>query len=192
MNQFLSAAQRHLESSAALPVVLQRVAGEAVPALADFCLIFLAKGKEIPCVASAHSTADGERLLRRLNRVYRITRKDPISTVAHVLRSGRPQLRSEIALEPNQPRAGVGVFTLHQRLGARSVLVVPIGTRPYVVGAVSLAYAHSQRQYSSHDVPVARRLGAMIAAFLRERAHPRRASIPLPVGRRSIRLRARV
>jgi GAF domain-containing protein len=193
MNQFFSHAERILTSAGSITTTLQRLARAAVPRLADFCLIFLVEDGGVRCVGSAHATDEGDRLLRRLNRVYKITRNDPVSTVAHVLRTGQPKLRSEIRSEAVAPLADLRVFTLHRRLGVRSALVVPIGASPDVLGAISLSQAESGRHYTSQDVPIARRLADLTAGFLRERdrtANARPHAVLLP--RRSIRLRARV
>ena len=148
MSQFLSDAERNIASAQNNTSALQRLARATVPHLADFCLIFRVRGNDVRCVASAHTTPEGQRLLRGLTRVYKITRNDPISTVAHVLRTGRPKLRTAIFNEPAAPVTDLRVFTLHQRLGARSALVVPIGSPPDVLGAISLSYANSGRQSS--------------------------------------------
>ena len=192
MNQFLSEAGRILASPTGATTALQRVARAAVPDAADFCLIFIARHNELACVACAHATPEGERLLRRLNRVYKVTRNDPLSTVAYVVRTGRAKLRSAIADEGAQPEIGLRVFTLHHRLGVRSALVVPIGDAPNVLGAVSLSFAASGRRYTTQHVRAARRLAGLVASFLRKRP-PRAEAATVHVGvRRPIRLRARV
>lgn len=192
MNRFLSDVERIVASSDNISTSLQRVARALIPDLADFCFVFLVKGRDVPCVASAHTTRDGERALRAMNRVYRVTLNDPVSTVAHVIRSGRPILRSQIKSEPHAPLADLRVFTLHQRLGARSALVVPIGHQPRVLGALSCAYAHSGRHYTTPDLARARRVASLIALLLRRRARTEATTTRLPiVPRRSIRLRAR-
>ena len=186
MNQFPSDAVRILASPGHPDASLRRLARAVVPSLADFCLIFLRDGPHVRCAASAHVSREGRDLLRRLNRVYRITTDDPVSTVALAIRLGRPQLRSGIASERHGTAPRPQVPTLHQRLGCRSALVVPVGAPPLVLGALSLCYSTSARRYAPHDVAAARRIAALIEAFLRERA----ASTP-PV-RRQVRLRARV
>jgi hypothetical protein len=193
MNQFLSDAKKHLASSRDIPTTLQRIARAAVPSIADFCLIFIANDATIPCVASAHCTDHGRRLLRTLNRTYKITRNDPSSTVAHVLRSGRPELRCDIDVEPQASATDGVALSLHRRLGTRSALVVPIGSRPDVMGALSLCFAHSGRRYAAEHVVPARNVAKLIAAFLRTRGGAARPPMHVPVfGRRSTRLRARI
>jgi sigma-B regulation protein RsbU (phosphoserine phosphatase) len=192
MNQFLSATARYLSSTDSVPVTLRRIARAAVPAMADCCLIFLAKDDALPCVASAHCTNDGRRLLRGLNRAYKITRSDPASTVAHVLRCGRPELRSDIVVEPHAASTDPHAFSLHRRLGARSALVVPIGTQRNRLGALSLCFTHSGRRYASEHLAAARQVADLIAAFIRKRSGDR-SPMHVPVfNRRPVRLRARI
>jgi len=153
-----------------------------VPRVADFCFVFRAHGSAIRCVACAHRSRDGQRLVRAFARAYHLTRNDPVSTVAHVIRTGRPKLRAEIRPEASVPLIDLRVFALHRALGARSALVVPIGAAPNVIGALSLAYSDSRRRYTWEDVAAARRLAATSAVFLQR---------PL-ASRRPLRLRARV
>jgi GAF domain-containing protein len=193
MNRLLANAERILSPAQNMGVALQRLAGAVVPRLADFCFIFLLAGNDVRCVATAHTTAQGQRLLRRLTRVYKIRRDDPVSTVAHVLRTGRPKLRTDIQSEAAAPLADLRVFTLHRRLGARSALVVPIGSAPHILGAISLSYAESGRHYTGQDLRIARRLAALTAAFLRKRTGATQAQPTLAaIQRRPLRHRARV
>jgi GAF domain len=190
--QFLSNAERSLMSAPNEVGALQRLARSVVPHLADFCFVFLAKGRDVRCVACAHATPQGQRLLRGLTCAYKITRTDPVSTVAHVLRTGRPKLHPQIRTEAEAPVAAHRVLTLHRRLGARSALVVPIGTAPDVVGAFSFSYAESGRRYTAQDLPRARRLADAVARFLHARSRPIQSASHTPnVARRPLRLRAR-
>jgi hypothetical protein len=171
---------------------LQRLARSVVPHHADFCFVFLAKGSDVRCVACAHATPQGERLLRGLTRAYKITVSDPVSTVAHVLRTGRPKIHSQIRTEAEAPVEAHRVLTLHRRLGACSALVVPIGTAPDVVGAFSFSYAESGRRYTANDLPRARRLADAVARFLYARSRPIQPVSDTPTAaRRLLRLRAR-
>src|SRR2546426_799462 len=105
---------------------IQEIARRAVPGLADFAVVFVVAGRSIVGIASAHMSPGGERLLRSLQRVYHISRDDLRSTVAQVVRTGRPALRRSIVQE-NHVRAPRGsVADLHRRLACRSALVLPI------------------------------------------------------------------
>ncbi|HXD19869.1 MAG TPA: hypothetical protein VN654_22795 [Vicinamibacterales bacterium] len=155
------------------PRTVQLIVRRAVPALADFAVVFVVTGRSITGIAAAHGTAAGEKLLRDLRRVYRVRTDDLRSTVAQVVRTGRPALRRSILHEgpPHAPRGSVA--DLHYRLACRSALVLPICVGGVVTGAVSLCYASSGRNYAPSDIPGGRRVARDI-----ERA----ALPPLPHG----------
>jgi GAF domain-containing protein len=141
---------------------IQEIARRSVPALADFAIVFMVAKRSIVGIASAHMSPAGDRLLRALRRVYRIPRDDLQSTVAHVVRTGRPSLRRSIQNDGQPVRRG-SVADLHQRLACRSALVLPIWIGSTVVGAVTLCYAGSGRSYAATDLAVARRVAREIA-----------------------------
>jgi GAF domain-containing protein len=167
MDQFRSASiLLHVDDDiAASGRVLRRLARSAIPALADFCLIYYAAGSRIVCVASAHATREGSRALHALARAYRVRRGDRGSTIAAAIRTARPVLRADIPLEP---RATVtdAVAALHRRLAPRSAIAAPIVAGNKVLGAVTLCYSRSGRTYVAADIPAARRLAARIARAL--------------------------
>jgi GAF domain-containing protein len=147
--------------------MLERVARHAVPRLADFCLIFLVEHGNLRCVAAAHVTREGERLLRTLSRIYRITRDDPVSTVARTVRTGRSQLRTEIAADQGRyGRELARVFDIHRRLAARSAAVVPVRAGREILGALTLSYSQSGRVYTPADLPLIERFGADIGSAI--------------------------
>src|SRR3989442_2140473 len=94
---------------------IQQIARRAVPGLADFAVVFVVAGRSIVAIASAHVSSGGERLLRSLRRAYHIRGDDLHSTVAEVVRTGRPALRRGI-LQENHARAPSGSLDyLHRR-----------------------------------------------------------------------------
>jgi len=141
---------------------IQEIARRAVPALADFAMVFMVAGRSIDGVASAHISPAGNRLLRALQRIYRIRRDDLRSTVAQVIRTGRPSLRKSIQ-DDRQPARRGSVADLHRRLACRSVLVLPIRIGHEVAGAVTLCYAGSGRTYARADLAGAQRVARAIA-----------------------------
>jgi GAF domain-containing protein len=152
-----------IASARAAGRAIDEIARRAVPALADFAMVFVVAGRSIVGIASAHVSPGGERLLRALRRVYRVRPEDLHSTVAQVVRTGRPSLRTDI-LNENHSRAPRGsVADLHRRLACRSALVLPIRVGETVTGAVSLCYAGSGRTYSASDLADARRVAREIA-----------------------------
>src|SRR5436190_9188304 len=122
---------------------VQQIASRAVPALADFAVVFVVAGRSIVGIASAHHSPGGEKLLRALRRVYHIRRDDLQSTVAQVVRTGRPSLRRSILHERTAAAPRGSVADLHHRLACRSALVLPIRVGRTVTGAVSLCSAQS-------------------------------------------------
>jgi GAF domain-containing protein len=179
----------------AATTVLKAVARSIVPSRADFCFIHLADGEHLRCVATAHATRAGQRIVSELGRVHRILRNDPESTVAQVVRSGRPQVRSDITLDAG-PHRIPRISNVHRQLGPRSALVVPVLLGSNIVGALTLGYADSDRRYGSHHLAGATRLAKRIAGCLtngyraarRARAFVRSAS----ASTRRVPLRARV
>jgi GAF domain-containing protein len=167
MNQFLSDAVRIADLPRDTCQYLERVARVAVPALADVCLVYLLDGEQLRCVASAHATRAGDRLLRALRKVYKVTRNDPESSVAQVVRRRRPSLRAEIRPEHQAPDPRVTglarVFDIHRQLAVRSALVVPIEGRSAVLGAMAFSYAQSGRRYKPADLPAAERVAHQVA-----------------------------
>jgi GAF domain-containing protein len=167
MNQFLSAEPDRAKLPRDPSTYLELVARATVPAFADFCLVYLLDGEQLRCVASAHATRAGDRLLRALNKVYKITRGDRDSTVAQVVRLRRPSLRGEIRPEYQTTDTRLselaGVFDIHRQLAVRSALVVPIEGRAGILGAVALSYAKSGRQYKPAHVPIAERVAHQLA-----------------------------
>ena len=141
---------------------VEEIARRAVPALADFAMVFMVAGRSIIGIASAHISPAGVRLVRALQRVYRIRRDDLQSTVAQVIRTGRPSLRKSIQYDGQPTRRG-SIADLHRRLACRSALVFPIRIGPTVAGAVTLCYAGSGRTYASGDLAGARRVAREIA-----------------------------
>jgi GAF domain-containing protein len=141
---------------------IQAIARRAVPALGDFAMVFMVAGRSINGIACAHISPAGNRILRALQRIYRIRRDDLRSTVAQVIRTGRPSLRRSIQ-DDEQPARPGSVADLHRRLACRSVLVLPIRVGHQVAGAVTLCYAGSGRTYARADLAGAQRVAREIA-----------------------------
>jgi len=142
---------------------MEQIVRRAVPALADFAVVFVVDGVSIVGIASAHVSPGGQRLLRALRRVYRVGRDDLQSTVAQVVRMGRPSLRRDIQHEDHSRAPRGSVADLHRRLACRSALVLPIRVGETVTGAVSLCYAGSGRTYSASDLVCARHIAREMA-----------------------------
>jgi GAF domain-containing protein len=162
---FLSETAPIAPSSADVARALQRLARSFVPALADFCLIHLVERHYVRCVAGAHATREGQRLVSTLARTgSRISRHDPISSVAHVVRHGRGQVRSDVILDPDLH--GSRRSDVVRRLAPRSAVVVPLVVRDQVLGALTLCYSASGRRYSTRHIAPAKRIARLVVARL--------------------------
>jgi GAF domain-containing protein len=143
---------------------IREIVSRSIPDLADFCVVFVVAGRRIVGVASAHANPDGNRVLRALQRTYRVRRADLQSTVAQVVRTGRPLIRRTILPESHpRPAPRGSVEDLHRRLACRSALVLPIRVGRNVFGAVSLCYAGSGRTYTKAAVQAGGRVAREIA-----------------------------
>jgi GAF domain-containing protein len=173
--------------------VLDEAMYGCVPALADFGLVYLVDGDRLRCATFAHATRLGRNVLRTLKHAYLLRREDRDSTVAQVVRIGRPALRLHIRPEQRPLKAGrsARVFELHRRLAARSALVVPIHGRDGVLGALALAYADSMRTYTPDDIPIVEHV-AMQIGFALERGKMVNARPVSPSVRRLLPARLRV
>lgn len=185
MNQVPSSTTRILASCEDATTALQRLARAVTPTLADFCMIFLVEGDNIPCVASAHITRGGTRALNGLMRVYKIRRKDLFSTVAQVVRTGRTQLRRDITAEHDEPVANPPALAFHRQLAPRSALVAPIVANGQVLGALSLGHSESGRRFDPAEVPRVQRLAARIGAAIANRRLARAAARHAALTRRT-------
>ena len=175
MQTFRSAAPlRTTPHSVAAFRLIDRALRRALPGLGDFAFVHVRAGNEIVGVAAAHHRGEQTRLVRSLMRAYRVVPSDPVSAVAHVVRTGRPLMRSDIYPDTaDQPRTRPHRVTeLHRQLAARSALVVPIVIRSSALGALSLGYSDSRRRYSQASLPAARQLATQIGYVLMMAAEP--------------------
>jgi GAF domain-containing protein len=144
---------------------LDRTARQALPRLADFCLIHVATAKTLRCIAEAHRARHLAGDMQTLVSAHRIRRDDLASTVAAVARSRKPALRTTIYDDDDRPSRGVRAQA-RRRLAPTSALVVPVVHHGEVLGTLSLCYSHSGRSHGPHQVPLAERLATRIAEAL--------------------------
>jgi GAF domain-containing protein len=170
---------------------LDRAARQALPSLADFCLVHVVSARALHCVAAAHSLRRFAHDLRTVMTAHRIRRDDLTSTVAAVVRGGRPTLRTAINADADT-RSRDAMTQLNRRLAATSVLVVPVKRDGALLGTLSLCYSQSGRSHAARHVAPAERLAVRIAHALtlasnaphRVLAAARDARQAGPVGRR--------
>jgi serine phosphatase RsbU (regulator of sigma subunit)/PAS domain-containing protein len=132
---------------------LRRLARLVVPRLADWCVVHVGDGGRIRTVALEHSDPAKVELGLDLERRYP-TDPDGEGGVAHVMRTGEPQLTREITREMVAAAAPDEEFVriIFDELGLRSALTVPLRARGRLFGALILVSAESDRLFDERDL----------------------------------------
>lgn len=164
---FLAEATLALSASLDPEATLRQVAESAVPILADWCAVHvLAEGGAPRRLAVAHTEPHKEELVAELERRYPPD-PDAATGVPAVLRTGRPELYPVVG---DDLLAAAAVDDEHlgllRRLALHSGLVVPIVAHGRVLGAMTFAYADSERTYGDEDLALAEELGRRAGAAL--------------------------
>lgn len=152
----LADASALLASSLDFETTLRSLADAVVPGLADWCAVHLVEEDgTVRQIAVAHPDPDMVELARQLERRYPYDPEAPAG-VPQVLRSGRPELVSEVSddlLQTLSPDAELRQAV--RELGLTSWMVVPLSARERLLGALTLATAQSGRRYGPDDVALA-------------------------------------
>ena len=144
---------------------LANIAQVVVPLLADWCVVHITEeGQPIQPVAVAHADP------RKLAQANGLLRRDPPDPDAppgavHVLRTGRPEFYPEASEELLVAIArDADQIELVRWLGVRSAMIVPLVTRGYTLGTITLVVsAESGRQYTEVDLALAEELACRAA-----------------------------
>lgn len=153
---FLAEAGTILASSLDYEATLRSVTGLVVPSLADYCGVYLVdEHGEIRQLAVAHVNPMKVSLLQEWWDHDTPTLGSP-SPIAQVLRTGEPELVTEIsadwfeALGQSGPRRRV-----LQELNPKSFIIVPFVARERTIGCMSLVSSESGRSYGPADLSLA-------------------------------------
>ena len=143
---------------------LSNVARLAIPDLADWCAIDIINAEgALQRLAVAHIDPAKVELAYALHQRYPPRPESP-SGIYEVLRSGQAQLYPDIT--PEMIDAGVAdreQRALIHQLGLRSAMMVPMAARGRTLGAITLAWAESERHYHSIDLALAEELARRAA-----------------------------
>ena len=154
--RFLLRAVDELSSSLDYEATLAAVARLAVPALADWCAVDIVDGDQLKRLATAHVDPGKVASVAELARRYP---PNPSSKtgVHEIIRTGKPQLMSEI---PRELLTAAAVDEEHLRLieelDLRSYVGVPLSVGGKVLGAITFVMAESHRVYGEDDLAFAR------------------------------------
>jgi PAS domain S-box-containing protein len=157
---FMAEASAALASSLDYEATLQQVADLAIPALGDWCTVYMiGEDHQIRRVAVAHAEGEMAELARAL-RPYPPSPVSDRSTVAEAMRTRRS------ILTPVIPDAYVGSIAqdsahlaIMRRLAFRSSMTVPVVARDEVLGAIAFFTSDPERRFNSTDLALAEDLG---------------------------------
>ncbi|MCG3117772.1 MAG: PAS domain S-box protein [Candidatus Manganitrophus sp. SA1] len=163
---FLVNAGRLLASSLDYSKTLERTARLAVPKFADGCVVDLIEAGKPRRLAVAHMDPAKEALIFELQRRYPLDPNAPYGA-ANVLRSGEPELYSEIpdALLEMAAQDAAHLKIL-RGLGLKSAMVVPMEVRDHVVGAITFVSERAGRAYGERDLLMAQELARRAASAI--------------------------
>ena len=151
--RFLAEASAVLGSSLDFETTLASVARLAVPLVADYAAVDLLDTSGTPKrLLSHHRDAAKFRLVKQLEERFPTPAGVPAG-VPHVLRTRLPDVRFDM---PESLLASEAQNEEHLRLlrglGLKSYIVVPLLVHDELLGAITVAYAESDRKYSPDDV----------------------------------------
>lgn len=142
---------------------LTRLARMAVPVLADWSMIDVLEAGQLKRIEVAVSDRSKAEFARR----YRDFPPDPNSIhspVSRVLRTGKPELISEVTTEVMERAARNSEhIRMAQVLGVRSIIVVPLVARGQTLGALTLVMSESGRRFGQDDLAFAHELATRAA-----------------------------
>jgi PAS domain S-box-containing protein len=148
---FLADASVELNASLDFEKTLSTVAKLAVPALADFCKVVMVVDGVLRPLACTHVDAEKARLALTY---FEPCVLHPMLGPAHVIRTGQPELLSEIGPEVIAAASERCRDWLRQ-LKPTSYIGVPLKRGQETIGAIAWVMADSGRHYDARDLSVA-------------------------------------
>jgi serine phosphatase RsbU (regulator of sigma subunit) len=156
---------------------LGNVANMAIPALADWCAIYLAdEALNLRRVVTAHGNPNKQALAQRIAQLVG-DRIDPTTDLGRVIRTGTSIMHDQVSTEMLARRARTAEqLRLLRALELRSALVVPLRVPERTIGAMVLATAESRRRLTTEDLDLAEQLGRRAAVALENARLQRRVA----------------
>ena len=175
--RFVAEAGRVLTELLDYDATLAAIARLAVPQIADWCIVDVVDGAEIRRVGVAAAEEEKQQALEELREHYPPTWDSP-QPAARALREGVPVI-IETFDEARLEETVIDERHLHimEILDPHSAVALPLLARGEKVGAITFAWAQTQRHYSERDLPLMEDLAARAALavdnarlYARERA----------------------
>jgi signal transduction histidine kinase len=163
--RFLAEAGQALAASLDWEATLVRVAHLAVPALADWCIVDVLEsdGETIHQVAVAAVDPEKEDLLREMRMLYPPTIDSP-QPASRALRAGEAIVFREFDQESLASTVkDERHFELITKLAPRAAMAVPLVARGHTLGALTLSWSESEREYGEAEVALAEGLASRAA-----------------------------
>ncbi|HEX5749559.1 MAG TPA: PAS domain S-box protein [Archangium sp.] len=167
--RFLAESGPRLAASLDSRTTLTTVAGLAVPALADWCLVEqLDEEGRVKRVEGLAASPEKSRLLRELlTPPPQGGPSHPGHLISQVLRTGQPALLPELSEAVLESAAeDPHHLELLHHLEPRSGLIIPLVTRGRTLGALVLVMSESGRRYEARDLALAEELAQRAALAL--------------------------
>ena len=162
--RFVAEASRLLADSLDYPKTISSVAALAVAHLADWCTIDIldSDGLSVRRVGAAHAQPEKAPLVDQL--MQSCSAGLPCDAVERVLTSGESQVHARVSesMLPNLAGGPTSV-KVFQRLGCRSVMIVPLKARGRTLGAITFVSDCPARRYRSADLALAKDLAQRAA-----------------------------
>jgi GAF domain-containing protein len=161
---FLARVSETLLSSLDYQQTLQHLSDLAVPQLGDWCAVDMVTADgSFARLAVTHSEPEKVRLAHEIWRRHPPQPSDPMG-LAHVVRSGQPELVSELSDELLvRSSRSEEELQIARSLGLRSYVVMPLLSKGRVLGAVTLVHAESGRRYEEEHLGIARDFARLAA-----------------------------
>jgi len=164
-HRLVAEASELLSSSLDYETTLANVASLAVPRFADWCAIdMVEQDGSLRRLTVAHADPEKVRWAEELAEKYPPDPDAPYG-VPNVIRSGRPELLSEIPeqLLVQATERRPELLEVLRELGLRSSMCVPLVARDRALGAITFVSAESGRRYDENDLATAQDLARRAA-----------------------------
>ncbi|MDI9637109.1 PAS domain S-box protein [Geitlerinema splendidum] len=158
--QYLAQFSKALASSLDYQTILNQLAYQLVPHLADWCVVQVVQDDgSIEAVATAHSNPEKIQWADEIRQRYPINPDDPTGT-PRVLRTGQsefyPHITDELLVQSARDEEHLRLL---REVGFRSAMIVPMPARGKILGTLVFVAAESARQYDPEDLAFAEELG---------------------------------